>query len=63
MAPLNFIDWREQNTTFEDLGAFRFDGFTLTGVGDPEQLRALAMSSSVFRVLGVEAAVGAHFHR
>ena len=61
VAAPNFIDWREQNSTFEDLGAFRFGGFTLTGVKDPERLRALSMSSGVFRVLGVDAEVGRWF--
>ncbi len=61
VAAPNFIDWREQNSTFEDLGAFRFRGFTLTGVEDPEQLRALSMSSGVFRVLGVDAEMGRVF--
>ena len=61
VAAPNYIDWREQNSTLENLGAFRFRGFTLTGVEDPEQLRALSMSSSVFRVLGVEAEVGRTF--
>ena len=61
VAAPNFIDWREQTTTFEDLGAFRFDEFTLTAVEDPEQLRALEMSSGVFRVLGVDAEIGRAF--
>jgi putative ABC transport system permease protein len=61
VAGPNYLDWRTHNTTLTELGAFRFRGFTLTGVDDPEQLRALSMSSSVFRVLGVEAAVGRTF--
>jgi predicted permease len=61
VAAPNFIDWREQNSTLENLGAFRFRGVTLTGVEDPEQLRALSMSSGVFRVLGVDAEVGRTF--
>ena len=63
VTALNFIDWREQNSTFADLGAFRFRfrGLTLTGVEDPEQLRALSMSSGVFRVLGVDAEMGRAF--
>jgi putative ABC transport system permease protein len=61
VAAPNFIDWREQNSTLESLGAFRFRRVTLTGVEDPEQLRALSMSSGVFRVLGVDAEVGRTF--
>ena len=61
VAPLNYQDWRSENTLFEDLGAFRFRQFALSNVHDPEQLDALSLSSSVFRVLGVNAAVGRVF--
>jgi predicted permease len=61
VAALNFIEWHEQNSTLENLGAFRFRGVTLTGVDDPEQLRALSMTSGVFPVLGVDAEVGRSF--
>ena len=58
VAPLNYQDWRSQNTVFDELGAYRFREFVLDDVGDPEQLQALSVSSSVFRVLGVSAAAG-----
>ncbi len=61
VAPLNYQDWRNQNTVFDELGAYRFRAFALDDVGDPEQLRALSVSSSVFRVLGVGAAAGRVF--
>ena len=61
VAPLNYQDWRSQNTVFDGLGAYRFREFVLNDVGDPEQLRALSASSSVFRVLGVDAAAGRVF--
>jgi predicted permease len=61
VAPLNFKDWQQHNTTFENLGAFRFDGFVLTSAGDAEQLTALEMTSSVFRILQVEALRGRIF--
>ena len=50
-----------QNAVFDALGAYRFGGFALTGAGDPESLAALIASSSLFRVLGVDAAVGRTF--
>ena len=55
VAPLNYQDWRSQNTVFDELGAYRFRAFALDDVGDPEQLQALSLSSSVFGVLGVSA--------
>ena len=36
MAPsMYFID-REQNTTFQDIGAYTGDSFSVTGIGEPE---------------------------
>src|SRR5438132_8854977 len=35
---LNFVSWREQTQTFDELAAIGFGTFTLTGVGEPEQL-------------------------
>jgi predicted permease len=61
VAPLNYQDWRSQNTVFDELGAYRFREFALSEVGDPEQLQALSVSSGVFRVLGVRAAAGRVF--
>jgi putative ABC transport system permease protein len=61
VAPLNYQDWRAQNTAFDDLGAYRFREFALGNVPDPEQLSALSLSTSVFRVLGAEAEIGRVF--
>lgn len=61
VAPLNYQDWRSENTAFGDLGAYRFRGLALGDVADPEQLTALSLSASVFRVLGVTAEVGRVF--
>jgi putative ABC transport system permease protein len=61
VAPLNYQDWRSQNTVFDELGAYRFRAFALDDAGDPEQLQALSLSSSVFGVLGVSASAGRVF--
>src|SRR5215210_1665962 len=34
----NFTDWRDQNRVFDQLAAFRGNGFILTGAGEPERL-------------------------
>lgn len=57
----NYLDWTAQNSVFEALGAYRVDGFPLTGAGEPESVTALTVSSSLFRALGVDAAVGRTF--
>ena len=61
VAPPNYQDWSAQNAVFDALGAYRSSGFALTGSGEPESVTALTVTSSLFRVLGVEALVGRTF--
>ena len=58
VAPPNYLDWKAQNAVFDALGAYRFGGFALTGSGEPESVTAIFASTSLFRVLGVDALVG-----
>jgi predicted permease len=57
----NYLDWRRENRSFTDLGAFRSDDFNFTGAGEPEQLSGEYVSPSVFPVLGVNPMLGRHF--
>ena len=61
VAPPNYQDWQAQNAVFDALGAYRFNGFALTGSGEPESVTAITVTASVFRVLGVEALIGRTF--
>ena len=54
VAAPNYLDWKAQNAVFEALGAYRTGGFAMTGAGEPESVTAIFLSSSMFRVLGVE---------
>jgi putative ABC transport system permease protein len=58
VAPPNYLDWQAQRAVFDALGAYRFGGFAMTGIGEPESVTAIFLSSSMFRVLGVEPLVG-----
>lgn len=58
---LNFLSWREQNRSFEELGAIGFANYTLTGAGEPEQLTGNRISPALTRVLGVSAIIGRTF--
>ena len=61
MAPsLYFID-REQNTTFQDIGAYTTDSFSITGAGEPEQVYGLDVTDGTLLLLGVVPAVGRLF--
>ncbi len=61
MAPsIYFID-REQNTTFEDIGVYDGDSLSVTGAGEPEQVRGLDVSDGTLPMLGVKPALGRLF--
>src|SRR5262245_45999978 len=61
--PLNFLDHREQNRSFEHLGAYFSPGVVvnLTGDGAPERLRGSAVTANYFDVFGVKPALGRAF--
>jgi putative ABC transport system permease protein len=61
VSALNFLDWRDQATSFSAMAARTGDAFTLTGRGEPRQLRAAVVSAAYFDVLGVRAALGRTF--
>ncbi len=63
MAPsVYFID-REQSTTFQDIGAYTNDSFSITGAGEPEQVYGLDVTDGTLPLLGVVPAVGRLFTR
>lgn len=58
---LNFLSWREQTQTFDELAAVGFSAVTLTGAGEPEQLSGNRISPALTRVLGVPPVAGRAF--
>jgi putative ABC transport system permease protein len=60
-AAANYIDWRDQNTTFEGMAAIADESFNLTGAGDPERLEGRLVSANLFPLLGVEPQLGRPF--
>lgn len=58
VAPANYLDWQARNIIFADLAAFVPGRTTLTGNGEPEQLRSESTTASYFTVLGAQALQG-----
>src|SRR5512146_1822943 len=54
----NFLDWQQRSRSFEQMAAYRNDNFNLTGEANPERLRGLMMSATMFPTLGVKPIVG-----
>ena len=44
----NYLDWRAQNQAFSDLGCYQTITFTLTGVGEAEELSGAFISDRLF---------------
>jgi putative ABC transport system permease protein len=58
----NFLDWREQNKSFEDIGIY-FDTsrFALSGAGEPMEVRGSYISHGLFEILRVSPQLGRTF--
>ena len=63
LAPSNYFINREQNTTFQDIGAYDGDAFSVTGAGEPEHVRGLDVTDGTLPLLGVQPALGRLFTR
>jgi predicted permease len=54
----DFIDYRDQNQTLEQLAAFATWSASLTGSGEAERVQGMRISANAFQLLGVEAVAG-----
>ena len=57
----SFLDWEEQNQTFEAMGTFTSFPVTVSGDGEPERLPAISISQKFLDVLRVRPAHGRLF--
>jgi putative ABC transport system permease protein len=60
----DYIDWKEQNSVFQDVAAFGADpglGLNFSGAGQPERISATPVTGNLFSVLGVMPALGRSF--
>jgi len=63
VAPLDYVDYRAQTTTFEQLAAMGTvsNASNLTGSGEPERLETRLVTGNFFQTLGVNPALGRTF--
>jgi len=57
----NFLDWQRDNHSFEAMAAYRGTDGSITGVGQPENVRAQRVSANFFPILGVNPILGRNF--
>jgi predicted permease len=63
MGAAFYFIYREGSRTFEDVGLYRDDSVTVTGLGAPEHLAAVFVTDGVLPILGVRPLVGRWFTR
>jgi putative ABC transport system permease protein len=61
VSPAEFIAWREQAQSFEQIAAINYVLHNLIGGGEPEQVQSLQVSASLFPMLGVKPHLGRAF--
>jgi len=63
VSPANYLDWRAQLSTFQDVGAAEWWSPNLTDTDQPEKVWAMTLTPSMFPLLGVPAMYGRVFSR
>jgi len=65
LSPGDYADWRRQNASFSDMGAYASNsqGFNLSGEGEPQRVEAGYADSGLFPMLGIRPAAGRAFFR
>ena len=61
LSPADYFIYSEQNRSFEQFGLWNPDSDTVTGVGEPEQVRALNVTYGTLPALGVKPVLGRLF--
>src|SRR5689334_13792788 len=57
----NFLDWKAQQSTFEQLAALELATFNLTGSGEPQRIAAARITANLIPTLGVAPELGRSF--
>jgi putative ABC transport system permease protein len=61
IATLNFLDWKNQNSVFDYMAPQSGGPLTLTGFGEPVQLRGARVGAHYFNIFGIKAVLGRTF--
>jgi len=61
VAVANYIDWRDQSSSFEAMGAADYWSANLSGIDSPEHILGLKVTQSLLPLLGVKPLLGRLF--
>src|SRR5690242_7943577 len=62
-SPSTYFTFREENRTFQDIGLWRTESVSVTGIGEPEQVDCLSVTGGTLPILGVGPIRGRWFSR
>jgi len=57
----DYLDWRTQSKCFEQMAAWGYQSFQITGVGEPEQIDGSIVSDNFLSTAGLRPALGREF--
>jgi predicted permease len=63
LSPSDYFIFREQNSTFQDIGLYHGDSVSVTGTTEPERVDALIVTDGTLPILGVPAMLGRTFSK
>ncbi|HEY2963920.1 MAG TPA: ABC transporter permease [Pyrinomonadaceae bacterium] len=61
VAMANYLDWRAQNHSFDQLALYRWWSVNLTGINTPERVQGFLVTGNFFDVIGVKPFMGRNF--
>ena len=61
ISTLNFLDWQKDNAVFDFMAAQAGGQATLTGIGEPVQIRGARVSAHFFDIYSIQAGLGRTF--
>ena len=61
MAPSHYFIYREQGRAFQDIGLYNGDSLSVTGTGEPEQVRGLDVTDGILPLLEIPPLLGRWF--
>jgi predicted permease len=62
-APFLYLTYRERSKSFRDVGLWRGNTGSVTGIGEPEEIRTVDVTDGVLPILGVRPLLGRLFSR
>src|SRR5262245_7961141 len=62
-APFLYLTYRDESRTLQDIGLWRSDDDSLTGLGEPEQLQTLDVTEEILTAMRVQPLLGRPFSK